>query len=562
MRIRVVMIATVIMLAAFVAFSGSLRGIPLDSHEVFVAETAETMLDTGEWLVPSFNGEPRLRKPPLAYWLVALVDRVVGPDGEVTEFEARLPEILAAFMLVGATIALGGALFGLQAGCAAGLIVVASSGYATYSHSARSEMLNAAWSAAAVAAFAWSLRLREGTDRHRLACALAWGGWVAIGLATLSKGPQLSLLLTAGLAAGMFATGRSRLILPTIRPITGLPIAAAVCLWWFAAVWSTEPSAGSIWFGETVTRATSWESKWHYLDPYYLYRTAGLVVPWVVPYAIALASPWLRLTRNDRQIRLAWWMMIAPLAALHVSLGRRWYYMLPVEPVLAVTMVASIGTIVRDASRLPNSRHVAVLVAVHSLALAAALGYLQFLHTTMERPDAAWTIPAIAATLVVACLTLRRHLCALRWGAIATVACGALMVGIAADHGSIWSPERFARAEFARLVSRTVPQHEPLIGWKSRWEIEVYYTDRTIPMFDNLAELTARLAPYTAPDMLPASGPDANGRIWLLVDGQDLPTLTLPDGLSVHVARTHIPAESGEHRVEVWRITAPGVPGS
>jgi hypothetical protein len=36
------------------------------------------MLDSGNWLVPHFNGRPRLNKPPLSYWLVATLYQCFG----------------------------------------------------------------------------------------------------------------------------------------------------------------------------------------------------------------------------------------------------------------------------------------------------------------------------------------------------------------------------------------------------------------------------------------------------------------------------------------------------
>ena len=36
----------------------------LDPHEIYVAGTATEMLETGELLIPSFNGKPRIEKPP------------------------------------------------------------------------------------------------------------------------------------------------------------------------------------------------------------------------------------------------------------------------------------------------------------------------------------------------------------------------------------------------------------------------------------------------------------------------------------------------------------------
>lgn len=56
-------------------------------QEVRVAETAREMLESGEWIVPRYNGDLRLQKPPLPYWLTAASYRVMG----VNEFATRVP---------------------------------------------------------------------------------------------------------------------------------------------------------------------------------------------------------------------------------------------------------------------------------------------------------------------------------------------------------------------------------------------------------------------------------------------------------------------------------------
>ena len=55
-------------------------GVPSvwDSNEAYYVQTPREMVERGDWLVPYFNGEPRLNKPPLAYWVVAAFYRCFG----------------------------------------------------------------------------------------------------------------------------------------------------------------------------------------------------------------------------------------------------------------------------------------------------------------------------------------------------------------------------------------------------------------------------------------------------------------------------------------------------
>ena len=64
-----------------------------EGSEVFYAETPREMIESGDWLSPQFNYEPRVNKPPLTYWVVVGSYKIFG----INEFAARLPGAFAAF---------------------------------------------------------------------------------------------------------------------------------------------------------------------------------------------------------------------------------------------------------------------------------------------------------------------------------------------------------------------------------------------------------------------------------------------------------------------------------
>ena len=49
-----------------------------DANEAFYVETPREMIESGDWLNPSFNYEPRFNKPVLSYWIVAALYQVFG----------------------------------------------------------------------------------------------------------------------------------------------------------------------------------------------------------------------------------------------------------------------------------------------------------------------------------------------------------------------------------------------------------------------------------------------------------------------------------------------------
>ena len=88
------LVPAVLALAAANAF-WQLGTLTLDSHECFVAVAAREMHQSGNWLLPTMNGRPRINKGPLAYWLVALTDQATG---RIDEFTARFPSAVFAVL--------------------------------------------------------------------------------------------------------------------------------------------------------------------------------------------------------------------------------------------------------------------------------------------------------------------------------------------------------------------------------------------------------------------------------------------------------------------------------
>ncbi|WP_457600317.1 ArnT family glycosyltransferase [Hydrogenivirga sp.] len=60
-------------------------------NEAFYADASRNMLKTGDFLTPVFNGELRLNKPPMTYWLTTLSFFLFG----VNEFALRFFQVLA-----------------------------------------------------------------------------------------------------------------------------------------------------------------------------------------------------------------------------------------------------------------------------------------------------------------------------------------------------------------------------------------------------------------------------------------------------------------------------------
>ena len=541
--------------ALVVGVAGNGSRLPLDDHEVFVARAAEEMLQRGSVIVPYFNGEPRTAKPPLAYWATMLVD--VGGAGNrdhiISEGEARVPSIIGGVLWALATLALGTILCGRTIGFIGALLLIGGTGFLTYTHSARPELLYAMFCTAGLACFAksWSMHdaANEAPAPPSAAAAFAWPalGWIMMGLAVLTKGPQMPLIMLATWAIGMTAMGEKRHILRTLRPFSGLVIVAAVALWWFIIMWTGVEGAGDRMSRETIGRIFQVEGKplTRIIDPYYFYRIIVLLVPWVVLYVAGLASPWIREIRMTRGSRLLWWLCAITIASLHLSLNRRWYYLLPVMAPLSVLMAWSalaIGEALLERSRVLVWR---AIVLMHIAAGPLILIYLHGGKPALLQPSVLTmtildAIAAIAAVILLARPRARES--AARGLIIAGIVSIALMV-CAGLRATFWNIERFNRRDFSLEVGRSVggPSDLVLLGNHDDWQQEQYYLHRAIPS-------------YERPDALAAAVREAvrGGRsVWVLTNSRKPLQAPLRNVELTEELRRAI--EEGED-VTLWRV--------
>ena len=74
-----------------------------DGNEGFYAEPAREVVESGNYLIPTYNYQPRFKKPPLATWIIAFSYQTLG----VSEFAERLPIAIAAILTIWITYFLG-----------------------------------------------------------------------------------------------------------------------------------------------------------------------------------------------------------------------------------------------------------------------------------------------------------------------------------------------------------------------------------------------------------------------------------------------------------------------
>jgi 4-amino-4-deoxy-L-arabinose transferase-like glycosyltransferase len=187
---------------------------------------AKVMARSGSWLIPENDGIPRLVKPPLLYWAIAVSMKAFG----VNEFAARLPNALAVTTWVVVTFLIGAHMGGRSRGFLAGIILLTSLGTFTLGRIVMPEPLFSAFIAAALYC---ALRGAGQTSAKR-----HWylGFWLFASLASFTKGWHglLYPLTIVTLAAAL-----SRQLRPVIRGLVswqGACLFALINLPWYVYV--------------------------------------------------------------------------------------------------------------------------------------------------------------------------------------------------------------------------------------------------------------------------------------------------------------------------------------
>jgi 4-amino-4-deoxy-L-arabinose transferase-like glycosyltransferase len=291
-----VSLASVIAALAFALYlTPALLGRQLTATpEARVAVVAREMLQSGDYLIPTLGGEPRLNKPPLPYWLTAVAAKVLGREGgptpQVLTRAVELTSALACTLAVLLVVVYGCATLGRTAGVVAALILglsVIVSKFAWLGYGDTTLMLTCT---AMFCAAAWLVCM----PRPGLLCALTLG--LSLGAAILVKGHVPLLLLLAPVLAEVLLR-RSFSGRKTVLFVFALAIAGLLAAPWFIKVEHENPGAWQAMFGEVREALYPTGHDQSHRWVYYLYRLAGGLLPWTP----ALLFGWLFYAAHLRQ---------------------------------------------------------------------------------------------------------------------------------------------------------------------------------------------------------------------------------------------------------------------
>jgi 4-amino-4-deoxy-L-arabinose transferase-like glycosyltransferase len=336
-----------------------------DANEAFYVETPRQMVLSGDYINPTFNGEPRFNKPVLSYWIVAGLYRVLGESVGVE----RLGIAVGAFGILWAAFLIGRALRSTATGLLAALFLATAPRVVFFSRRIFIDVYITMFMSLALALFV----LAERHPQHRRKYLLLMYATMALGI--LTKGPVAAAL--PALVCLLWLVSERRLAdVRSLMLIPGTVIVAAIVAPWYLAVYA-QHGAGYLRdffveenLGRFSTAITTQRSFAFYLPALF----ADLLMPWAPLLVAPMVTAWKRTAPvEDPQgaiRRLLWWWVAVIVVVFSFSASKEDLYIFPAIPAAAVLVAESL---VRSEFG-QKSRFVTILLAlIGAVCLAVAV---------------------------------------------------------------------------------------------------------------------------------------------------------------------------------------------
>lgn len=338
----------------------------LDPDEGRHAEIAREMWESGDWIAPTFLGEPYLDKPPLLYWLCNACFAAFG----VSHWAARLVPAGAAVCTLLAVYVLGGRLVGHRAAGAGAMILCLSLAFAVCSQFLFLESLLTLF--VVVALLTGYLAGERGGWQWRW-----WGcSAVAAGLGLLTKGPIALVLVVPPLFVQQWIGSTAAPSQLRRWSVFGL-IAAAMAAPWYIAVTIRRPEFFRYFFWDhNFGRFLSGSD---HPEPFFFY--APVLIVGTLPWSLLLASTARFLLsrrcptglKRDQSLGFLLLWSAWCLGFFSLSSGKLPYYILSCIPPLALAMGYYLEHVARVFSEVLIDRQ-AALIRFQRGAVAVACG--------------------------------------------------------------------------------------------------------------------------------------------------------------------------------------------
>jgi len=480
----------ILVLLCLALFFSLLGDRPLwDIDEGMHAHTSKVMVETGDWVTPTMNGENFYDKTPLFNWLAAIAFLVFG----FTEFAARLPAAVLGMATVLATYILGSKMFDRRVGLLGGVILATSLEFLVMSRVVVHD-ITLAFTVTLSLLFFWFAF--EDEDRRNV--YLFWF-YVSCGFAVLAKGP-LGLVLV-GLVVGPWLVLRRRLsFVKEMGLWWGTIVFLAVAAPWYVLIMRANADFGVYFFiQQNFMNFASAESRhpeaWHF----YLPIVIGGFFPWTAFLPMTVGHG-LRIWSEDDRGRLLYLGLWCGMMMLFFSVASSKLpsYILPMFPALALLVaVAWRDLLVQPSQRLRNLALGSLVVLAGILIVAFAYYWTRELEPAISMYNVKAAILVTPIAVLVVGVVLATVLCWRRLyrSCFVTVA-GMIVVLIFTINLMVLPPLKEIRTtkELGQRIDQALAEGEPIVFYKDLRDSTLFYTDRLGHILTNKGEFAEHMA--------------------------------------------------------------------
>ena len=214
--------------AVFLMFAGLGSMGLTDRDEGRNAEAGREMFETGNWVSPTFNYEPRFAKPVFVYWLMSLSYQTFG----VSEWTARFPSAVFGVGLILIQYLFLARLRGPTIGFWGAMMLLFNIEIIGLSRMALTDAVLMFFTTASLFGF-WLGLNGTGSQRHWY-----WLFYVGMALGTLTKGPVGFLVPMVTVALYLTIGSRWRLYWERGFPILGTIALTGMAVPWYVVMWT------------------------------------------------------------------------------------------------------------------------------------------------------------------------------------------------------------------------------------------------------------------------------------------------------------------------------------
>ena len=336
----------VLVLACFAIFLVNLDALPINIMEARNFTTAREMLNDGNWLLTTLNGEARYQKPPLPTWLTAFSAAIFSLKSTAA---LRLPAALLAIILVLFSFKFSEKITQNRTYAFISSLVLATSFYIVASgRDGNWDIYTHGFMMVCI--YQLYLFFTKDTEKYQHVLIAA----VFFGFSFMSKGPvsMYALLLPFLIAFGVVY--KYQHIKHRIVPLVlFLIVAISLSGWWHWYTYTYDPIA----VAEITKRETSNWTGYNVRPFYYYWSFFTQSGVWTIPAFIGLLYPYLKNKVSNKKAYLFTFLWtVLSLVLLSIIPEKKSRYLLPVLIPLALNTGFYIEYLILKFSELKDKR--------------------------------------------------------------------------------------------------------------------------------------------------------------------------------------------------------------